>query len=266
MIRRRWIPALVVLAASAGSTASAEPPLRPIPVVVEGPAEAPSPGAASPPALEAFPQADLSAARSVTAFIDEVGVVGRGGDPIGDVEDLLVGADGRIVALVAEVGGLSEIGDIHVSIPWERVERPGAVDAVRVPLAADDVPLVAIPNGQGLTRARAAAEIVREVDEGATGEDLSRASELVGVLARFRTDEHRFERYGFVVDLLMRDGAVAAVLVEPDEDLGIRGPQAFPFLAFHGSFGWFPDREYHDLPWPLEALARHPAHVLPGAR
>ena len=44
-------------------------------------------------------------------------VKGPTGDDIGDVENVLIGQDGQVLSVVAEVGGFFELGDTHVNIP-----------------------------------------------------------------------------------------------------------------------------------------------------
>jgi hypothetical protein len=39
-------------------------------------------------------------------------VHGPGGEEIGDIENIIIGKDGRILSIIAEVGGLWDIGDI----------------------------------------------------------------------------------------------------------------------------------------------------------
>ena len=51
-----------------------------------------------------------------------IAVVGAGGEPIGDVEDTILGRDGEIVALLVGVGGWFGLGEKLVAVPWERLE------------------------------------------------------------------------------------------------------------------------------------------------
>ena len=67
------------------------------------------------------------------------GVHGENGERIGDVEDFLIGPDGQVVALMAEIGGFIDIGDTHVSIPFDEVNIMPAAQEVSVPLTEDTV-------------------------------------------------------------------------------------------------------------------------------
>ena len=64
-------------------------------------------------------------------------VYGQTGDEIGDVEDILIGSDGQVRSIVAEVGGFWDIGDTHVSIPLNRVDMSNG--QIVVPITEDTV-------------------------------------------------------------------------------------------------------------------------------
>ncbi|WP_375262669.1 PRC-barrel domain-containing protein [Palleronia sp.] len=59
---------------------------------------------------------------SAERYLDDMEVYGQNGDEIGDVEDLMIDPDGQVIALIAEVGGFWDIGDTHVSIPFDQVQ------------------------------------------------------------------------------------------------------------------------------------------------
>src|SRR5680860_1237717 len=58
---------------------------------------------------------------SYDRLIDEAEVIGPEGDDIGDVENLIIGRDGKVKAVIAEIGGFLDIGDTHVAVPWDRL-------------------------------------------------------------------------------------------------------------------------------------------------
>ncbi|MGP3696087.1 PRC-barrel domain-containing protein [Rhodobacter sp. NSM] len=68
------------------------------------------------------PNALYASGMSAQAFMNQTEVYGSTGDDIGDVEDLVIGPDGRILSVIVEVGGVWDIGDTHVSVPWDQVE------------------------------------------------------------------------------------------------------------------------------------------------
>jgi len=51
-----------------------------------------------------------------------------GADNIGTVRDLLVGEDGRIVAVIVGVGGLLGMGEREVAIPWDTIQHTRDAD------------------------------------------------------------------------------------------------------------------------------------------
>lgn len=53
--------------------------------------------------------------------LEDMDIVGPDGEEIGDVEDILIDADNRIVAVVAEFGGWLDIGDREVILPLEHL-------------------------------------------------------------------------------------------------------------------------------------------------
>src|SRR5512145_81447 len=59
--------------------------------------------------------------QSVDEMLD-ADVVGPTGEEIGDVENILFRADGKVLSVIAEIGGFIDIGDTHVSVPWEEVK------------------------------------------------------------------------------------------------------------------------------------------------
>lgn len=121
---------------------------------------------------------------SARSFFD-TSVRGPSGEEIGDVEDLIVGANGELLALVAEVGGFWDIGDTHVSIPWDAVtiRQNGSVV---IPVTEDNVDnygfFGAVP-----TRGQLAGQVVSGLADQPLGARAWRVSELIGDLARVRS-------------------------------------------------------------------------------
>ena len=54
-----------------------------------------------------------------------IAVVGADGEAIGDVEDTILGRDGRIVAVLVGVGGWLGLAERLVAVPWDRLEVRG---------------------------------------------------------------------------------------------------------------------------------------------
>jgi hypothetical protein len=60
-------------------------------------------------------------------------VVSAGNETIGDVSDVVIGRDGRTVALVIGVGGFLGIGEKTVAVPLDRVEMQPTLTGAATP-------------------------------------------------------------------------------------------------------------------------------------
>ncbi|SDD46554.1 PRC-barrel domain-containing protein [Ruegeria marina] len=176
-------------------------------------------------------------------------VTGEGGERTGDVEDLVLNDSGEIIALIAEVGGFWDIGDTHVSVPWDMVQI-SADRSVAVPMTQDQIPDFDLFASSGLPEdANVAGEIIEGVDDQALGSELWRASDLMGDYVRVVGDGERWVNFGYVSDLMINDGAITATLVRTTVRYG-PGTYAYPY---HGGpeegFGmWAPGSSTLDLP------------------
>ncbi|EYD73961.1 hypothetical protein Rumeso_04558 [Rubellimicrobium mesophilum DSM 19309] len=184
-------------------------------------------------------------------------VIGPEGDEdIGDVENVLFGPDGQALAVVAEIGGFLELGDTHVSIPWDQVEVMDGGDEVRVPVTEESVRDYTL-----FSDAVVSLGDVQEVQQVSgdnagvvgTGPRVWRATDLVGDYARL-LDGGSLANYGYVEDAILRDGRIEAVVVSPDVTWGTPGAYAYPY-----SVGWMPGTGYYDLPYDrTEVEGRQP--------
>lgn len=203
-------------------------------------------------------EALYQSAWSAEALFDRE-VFGEGGEEIGDVEDLIVGSNGELLALVAEVGGFWDIGDTHVSIPWDQVtfRQDGSVVIPVTEENADDYSVLNIP-----TQEQVAQNVVSNLDDEELGPRAWRASELIGDIARIRGDgvdqaanagtvaQNRpmgYQGYGYVDDLIFNDGKIVAAVVDRDAGYGTRGRFAYPFYGY--GYGWAPGNRYYDMPY-----------------
>jgi len=166
-------------------------------------------------------------------------------EEIGEVETVLVGPDGRIRAVIVEVGGFLDIGDTHVAVPWDQVDFV-AGDAVSVPLDEERM-----ENYGGLydaettlfTLQSALEAPVPGFDDVATGARIWRLEELIDDYAVLGSGAG----WGFVDDVVIgEDGAILSVVVEPDVSYGVGGPYAYPFMGYE--VGWHPGYDYFQIP------------------
>lgn len=164
---------------------------------------------------------------SADDVIDEMVVYDPTGEEIGIVEDILIGPEGRVVAIVAEVGGIWDIGDTHVSVPYDRVEMAADQSGIVVPVTEGTV-------GDYGNRGDAATLTgVENVDS-----EIAAGIDDVPLPRAWRVS-------GYVNDIILRDGEVAAVVVQPDRSFG-SGYRAYPCYG-HGT-GWDAGAPYHDMP------------------
>jgi sporulation protein YlmC with PRC-barrel domain len=191
---------------------------------------------------------------SVEEILD-ADVIGPTGEDIGNIENVVFSTDGKALSVIAEVGGFLDIGDTHVSVPWDRIEISADGDTVEIPLTqetVDDYSLFADPVLEA-KEASAAIQAVEGDNAGVvlTGERVWRAAELIGDYARLKEGED-WVNYGYVDDLIVRDGMIAAVLVDPDATWAEPGPYAYPYYGY--GYGWYPSLAYYDLPYDREAV------------
>lgn len=177
-------------------------------------------------------------------------VNGSGGEQIGDVEDLVLNDEGQVVALIAEIGGFWDMGDTHVSVPWDMVE----IDAngpIAVPVTQENIDEFDLFASSGLpTDAQVGEEVVEGVDDKELGTGLWRASELIGDYARVRGEEEQWVNFGYVSDLMIDEGEIVATLVTTTSRYG-PGTYAYPYRgpAREMETGtWSPNAVTYDLP------------------
>lgn len=162
---------------------------------------------------------------SVDEMLDDVEVVGADGEEIGDVENVMFDAEGKILAVIAEVGGFWDIGDTHVSVPWDQVEVGDG--SIAVPVTEENVEEFSI-FGEGGFYHEEAAQDVQQVDDDLTaGAGVFKATDLIGDYAYLTGGE----RYGYVDDVVVREGAIEAVVIDAGA-YGTPGYYAYPYRGY----------------------------------
>lgn len=169
-------------------------------------------------------------------------VYGQTDDEIGEVEDILIGPEGQVQSIVAEVGGLWDIGDTHVSIPIGQADMSDG--RITVPVTEDTVGDYGFWNNEPVQTDAVGSEIVEGVDDEVVPRAW-RASELIGDYARLREGD-AYGNYGYVSDLILRDNKVAAVVVQPRAGYG-PGYRAYPYYGY--DYGWDAGSPNYDLPY-----------------
>lgn len=184
-------------------------------------------------------------------------VRGPSGDVIGNVENIIFGMNGQVLSVIAEIGGFLDIGDVHVNIPWDSVDVSPAGTGVVVPVTEDTVDDYTLFEDEVLTAFDAERDI-EEVSGGgfgevATGPRAFRATEYLGDYVRLSGDEGMVN-YGYIEDVVIDNGEIAAVMVRPDVGWGATGTYAYPYYGTR--YGWNPASPYYDLPYSRQEIER----------
>jgi sporulation protein YlmC with PRC-barrel domain len=143
-------------------------------------------------------------------------LLGAEGGPVGTVRDLVIARDGRVVSLVAETGGVIDIGNSYFRVPWSDIAIAPGEPGVRVPVT------------------EAAADAYDTFDERdwvRTGRREFRATEVIGDYTSLAGEAG----VGIVVDLVVHpEGRLLAALVERRGALG-GGIFAYPYVGEEGA-------------------------------
>lgn len=174
-------------------------------------------------------------------------VRGRNGEEIGEVEDVIFDADGKIASVIAEVGGFWDIGDTTVNVPWNKVTVGADLEYVQVPVTEDSVDDYPLFEDRRLTAEAAGGKTGAVDDDVETGRRAFRATELIGDYVYLRDGRG----YGYLDDVLFdKSGEITAVVVRPDRAYGRAGRYAYPWYGYGAGFA--PGREYYQLPYTAE--------------
>lgn len=166
--------------------------------------------------------------------------LGPDGEEIGSIENVIIDGNNRAVALIAQVGGLWDIGDTHVAIPWKEVEVTR--DGVTTPVREDNLQNYSLFDSKHITP-RNLEQTTRVEDDVETG---YRSWKLTSLLNDYATLNGGVG-YGYVNDVVLsRDGEIQAVIIEAATRYGT-GPYAYPFYGYDQD--WNPAFETYSLPY-----------------
>jgi sporulation protein YlmC with PRC-barrel domain len=185
--------------------------------------------------LENWNYDELRTGWSVERLTDAAEVVDRHGEKVGEVEDLIVGPDGKIGKLVIEAGGFLDVGDAHLAYPFEQATFQGP-DRIVVEVDQDKIEDYSLfADGD---------------DEPVQGRNW-RVSEVIHDYV-YLVDGYRF---GWINDAIVSaDGTIKAVVVYPDVTAAKASrPVALPFLPNEGRFD--PALYYYQLPFSADAVS-----------
>jgi sporulation protein YlmC with PRC-barrel domain len=169
----------------------------------------------------------------------DIEVIGPTGDEIGEVENVIINNEGRIVGIIAEVGGFIDIGDTHVFVPWDQITFNQTLERVTIPVTQDNVEDY-VYKDPVLMQVEAGHRQVVQSDP-ATGWQLWKASDLLEDYAYLNENVG----YGWVSDLIFTaEGDLHAVVVNADAVYG-GGYYAYPYYGY--GYGWYPGAPYYYL-------------------
>lgn len=186
---------------------------------------------------------------TVEALFNRTAVMDKSGEEIGDVENVLIGEDGQILSLIVEVGGFWDIGDTHVSVPWDEVTLGSDMSEITVPVNEENLDEYSVFADDGYFFASEADKTQPVDDDLQTGERVFKATELIGDYAYLTGSEE----YGYVSDLVFNEeeGKLQAVLIDGAAS-GMAGTYAYPFYGY--DYDWHPSLTYYALPYDSEEI------------
>jgi len=165
---------------------------------------------------------------SVENMFDVTEVIDANGEAIGDVENVVFSDEGKVLGLIAEVGGVWDIGDTHIHIPWEEVEMGDTVEQAMVPVTEETIDQYDVFDDDWLDECpitQADTDATEPVDDDlAAGPNIFKVTVLIGDYAHLSDGV----RYGYIADIIVEDGAIDA-LVTDAATYGRRGYFAYPY-------------------------------------
>ncbi|MEH6641674.1 PRC-barrel domain-containing protein [Vreelandella glaciei] len=171
-------------------------------------------------------------------------------DDIGSVENILVNDKNQIEAIIVQIGGVWDIGDTHVAVPWDQLDVSNNLDAsndnIQVPLNADNYDDYDLFDGDNDYVSKSALQQVAQVDDDVeAGTNIWKITDLLDDYATVSTGAG----YGYVENVLFNDnGQIQAVIIS-----GGDGAYAYPFYGY--DYGWQPAYESYNLPYNEDETA-----------
>lgn len=161
-------------------------------------------------------------------------------EEIGSVENILLNDKNQIVAVIAQVGGMWDIGDTHVLVPWEEAEVNE--DGVAIPVHEDNADAYGVFNEEYVTK-QDLSYVSQVDDDPTTGLHVWKLTDLLDDYASVGEGKG----YGYVDNVLFtKEGKVQALVIEADSTHGGE-TYAYPFEGF--ATGWDPSYSAYKLPY-----------------
>lgn len=192
---------------------------------------------------------------SAETLIDEAEVMGSEGEEIGDIENILVSEEGKILAVIVEMGGFLDLGDTHIMVPWDQVEVAPDLESLTVPVDQENAEEFSMYGSTSLIRKADTDDkrvIFEDID---TGPRIWQATELIDDYVTLDGGIG----YGYVDDLIFNDaGELDAVIVSTDFGYGQPGLYAYPFYGY--GHGFAPGAPNYALPYTADQVADAPPY------
>lgn len=159
----------------------------------------------------------------------------------GTVFDLVIGLDGELLSTIVRLGGLMDIGERYVNVPWDEATLENG--QLEVSISANAITEHPIFPDAAIT-ARQAGTDTTDVGDEVNVVRAFKATELLGDYVRL--EDHT--TFGYTEDLIFdRDGSLLAVVVAADPRYGGDQLRAFPYHGFGEEFR--PGDAFYDLPY-----------------
>lgn len=192
-------------------------------------------------------------------------------EEIGSVEDVII-EHGGIVAIIAEVGGVWDIGDVHIAVPWKDVELVD--DGLAVPVREGNFQQYALYQESSYinagylqqvrksdaARAQGAAigqQCAQQADTGEHANALPRGTcawRLTALIDDYVTLEDGAGS-GILDDVFFSEtGAIQAIVVEWAESAYGYGAYALPFDGYAAGRAWNPHDRVYVLPYGVDQI------------
>lgn len=188
---------------------------------------------------------------SAEKFLDEAEVHGKNGEEIGRVENLLVDEQGQIVALIAQVGGVWDIGDTHVAVPWKDAKFAQGDAKVTIPVTEENVDDYSMFKEPFFTKADVGKTQTVQSDL-ATGPKIWKATDLIDDYAVLESGAG----YGYVNDLIFDDTGKLQLVVVNASEYGRPGYYGYPWYGYrYDGFAWNPGFDRYVVPFNESEVA-----------